>query len=58
MGGVRSEKEKVRSGRMVMRHGVGEPGTRWEVSALNSWGLGIVRGRRGEVTFDEEKCKA
>lgn len=37
VGGVRRVKWKVRSGRTVMRAGIGVPGTMPAVRALNSW---------------------
>lgn len=37
MGGVRSSKVKERSGRTVTRAGIGVPGTKFAVLALNSW---------------------
>lgn len=42
VGGVRRMKWKVRSGRMVMRQGIGVDGWYWEVRALNSWDIVVL----------------
>lgn len=49
MGGVRTSKVKERSGRTVMRAGIGVPVMKWAVRALNSWlcVLVVCAGGRG-----------